>query len=313
MMRLRREGSATPLYRQIASRLQYEIITGTREPGTRLPSLRDAAELWNVNLHTVRRAYKELEAAGLVEMERPAGTRVTAPSIGPQTGDAALPEFLDAVVHEAAERFSLTRRELATRLLASRPGSATATATIGSVVECSRTLSRMLTDELKHHLRIELEAWDLRESADLPSGPVLGTWFHHSELTERLRGRPGDLHLIRIRPSEALLTEIHELMATGQLWSLILLDRQRASAHNLAIDFQSRLGARLPIETRIPMNPANGLPVREDGVLIVATPQTWDELSDEARQRGDVRLLRYEIYEEDLQRTAEVFGSTVRT
>ena len=55
-----------PLFRQIETALAYAIVTGKLRSGSRLPSLRSAAETWRVNLHTVRRAYAELTRRGLV-------------------------------------------------------------------------------------------------------------------------------------------------------------------------------------------------------------------------------------------------------
>ena len=58
--------SAVPLYHQITEALSYRIATGRIPPGQRLPSVREAATAWDVNMHTVRRAYGELSERGLV-------------------------------------------------------------------------------------------------------------------------------------------------------------------------------------------------------------------------------------------------------
>jgi DNA-binding transcriptional regulator YhcF (GntR family) len=56
----------TPKTERIVKHCLYEIATGSWEPGRRLPSLREARELWSVNHLTVLRAYRRLEALGLV-------------------------------------------------------------------------------------------------------------------------------------------------------------------------------------------------------------------------------------------------------
>ena len=52
--------------------------SGVLAPGTRLPAVRALAELLDVAPHTVARAYKELEAAGVVATRGRNGTVVCA-------------------------------------------------------------------------------------------------------------------------------------------------------------------------------------------------------------------------------------------
>lgn len=291
-----------PLYRQIAARLQFEIATGMREPGERLPSLREAAGEWGVNLHTVRRAYKELEAASLVETSRPGGTRVADLRVEPTR--PSLEEFLNEITDDARRRFGIDRSELAA-LLGSQNEKARTPQT-GFVLECSRTLSEMLAGRLEERLGAALEPLDLRQVGSVAGGALFGTWFHRAELLQRFPGRERDLHLIRIRPANALFDELRRMRADGQLWSIMLVDRHAASGHDLTVEFHSRIESGVPVEFRVPSNPVAGFPAPEGGTIVVATPQTWDELPQEVRQREDVRLLRYEIDPTDLERLAQL-------
>ncbi|NUS48333.1 MAG: GntR family transcriptional regulator, partial [Gemmatimonadaceae bacterium] len=58
--------SPIPLYHQLAEAIRAEIAAGTLAPGDRLPPLRAGADVWGVNLHTVRHAYRALAESGLV-------------------------------------------------------------------------------------------------------------------------------------------------------------------------------------------------------------------------------------------------------
>ena len=72
--------SPVPLYHQIAESIRSRIAAGSLESGDALEPMRQAAERWGVNLHTVRHAYAALARDGLVETSRGArGTRVIAP------------------------------------------------------------------------------------------------------------------------------------------------------------------------------------------------------------------------------------------
>jgi DNA-binding transcriptional regulator YhcF (GntR family) len=68
--------AARPLFDQ----LRMQIINGTRDgrlpPGTRLPTVRELAGQLNLAVNTVARAYRELEAAGILETRGRFGTFV---------------------------------------------------------------------------------------------------------------------------------------------------------------------------------------------------------------------------------------------
>ncbi|PKU26652.1 phosphonate metabolism transcriptional regulator PhnF [Telmatospirillum siberiense] len=64
------------LWRQIALRLEKDIVDGRHQPGERLPTEHRLAEEFGVNRHTVRRAVASLEANGLVRIEQGRGTFV---------------------------------------------------------------------------------------------------------------------------------------------------------------------------------------------------------------------------------------------
>lgn len=68
--------SGVPFYRQIIDQVKSAIVTGSIEPGDRLPTVRQLAVDLSVNPNTVSRAYTELELTGLVETQMGSGTFV---------------------------------------------------------------------------------------------------------------------------------------------------------------------------------------------------------------------------------------------
>lgn len=63
-----REDSDSPIYQQIIDQIKAQIADGTVEKGDRLPSVRELASDLGINVNTVYKAYKELEAQGVVRM-----------------------------------------------------------------------------------------------------------------------------------------------------------------------------------------------------------------------------------------------------
>jgi GntR family transcriptional regulator len=89
-----------PIYAQIVEAVTQGVVRGELEPGAALPSVRALAGELRVNPNTVQRAYRELEALGVVETHPGQGTFVTAR----RDVVAALRERLAAAIVQRAAR-----------------------------------------------------------------------------------------------------------------------------------------------------------------------------------------------------------------
>jgi GntR family transcriptional regulator len=70
------QASGVPFYRQIFDQVAAAIRAGRLAPGAPLPSLRELSATLAVSLITTRRAFADLEAAGLVVQRQGQGTFV---------------------------------------------------------------------------------------------------------------------------------------------------------------------------------------------------------------------------------------------
>lgn len=108
-------GSATPQYEQIRQQIAALVATGALREGDRLPTVRALAADLGVAPGTVARAYRELEAGGVVATRRRVGTVVVAPSRVPgRTRDLAT-ELVSAAASEgvgAQELLDIVRSTL---------------------------------------------------------------------------------------------------------------------------------------------------------------------------------------------------------
>jgi GntR family transcriptional regulator len=103
--------SGTPLYLQLAERLKHSIATGAIRAGEQLPSVRRMAEDLVINPNTVVRAYRDLEADGLVELRHGSGVFVC----DSVAGRAAVMKKAEPIVRSAVERLEsldLTEEEI---------------------------------------------------------------------------------------------------------------------------------------------------------------------------------------------------------
>lgn len=69
--------SSRPIYTQLVERIQLDILAGTYQPGTRLPSVRNLASQAGVNPNTMQKALAELEREHLVYSARTSGRFIT--------------------------------------------------------------------------------------------------------------------------------------------------------------------------------------------------------------------------------------------
>ncbi|PSK99196.1 DNA-binding transcriptional regulator YhcF (GntR family) [Haloactinopolyspora alba] len=91
--------SPTPPYEQIRRQITAQVAAGRLPLGARLPSVRQLAADLGIAAGTVARAYRELEADGVVQARLRGGTRVTA---APPELDT---EHRSRRLHEAATEY----------------------------------------------------------------------------------------------------------------------------------------------------------------------------------------------------------------
>jgi len=68
---------ASPIFIQIQDYIRRAVAAGVYKPGEAIPSLRAMAIKLKVNPNTVKRAYQELERAGLIKARKGVGMFVT--------------------------------------------------------------------------------------------------------------------------------------------------------------------------------------------------------------------------------------------
>jgi DNA-binding transcriptional regulator YhcF (GntR family) len=95
-----------PPYEQIRAQVATMIASGVLAPGDRLPPVRQLAADLGLATNTVARAYRELEASGLVAGRVRHGTTVT----GQAT--TLTPSEARRRLAEAARTFAITARQL---------------------------------------------------------------------------------------------------------------------------------------------------------------------------------------------------------
>lgn len=294
--RIRRD-SPIPIYHQIAEALRNAIAVGELGPGARLPAVRTAAGEWGVNLHTVRKAYGALQREGLIRIDGARGTVVT----GGITRGVAEPEELDAFLAACAragrERFGLTPIQLGQLLL---QGAVSATRPVVHVIECSRAQAQGHCEELMRVWRVDAQPLVLAEAEALPSGILIGTYFHYNDIRQRWPHRVADVRFVAIAPDPTLPSWLATRTAgvTGRV-RLLVCELDEAKAVNIAADLTGLFPAdRWEIEPRV-LESASELPRQRVGEEVLVAPRVWGALTE--AQREQAVLIRYCVRAHELE------------
>lgn len=102
-----------PPFAQLRDQITAQVAEGSLSPGDRLPTVRRLAGDLGIAPNTVARAYRELEAAGVLVGRGRAGTYVAdAAGAGTGGGAGATVTADRATAHRAAAAYARTVREL---------------------------------------------------------------------------------------------------------------------------------------------------------------------------------------------------------
>lgn len=306
------ERSPVPLYWQVAEALRYRVATGELTPGERLPSLREAAEAWGVNMHTVRRAYGKLAEAGIVRVRPRSGTVV----LGPPDGDAASAvaraarngdraSWLREVARRGREQWGLEPRELGAALAALPwPGGVDRVC----VVECSESQSADLARQLADRWRVLAEPWSLERAGEPPGDVVvLATYFHYNDIRVRWPHRFPRVRFVATHPDHGIRDELERLRPAGDgPLEVILLERDEAMARNIAADL-----VRVLPEDRFSVRSEVGAPESATELPsgpVLFPPRVWAGLPEGAKLRSGFIQVRYVFDRGEIERLARELG-----
>jgi DNA-binding transcriptional regulator YhcF (GntR family) len=109
-------GSDVPPFEQLRSQIAAAVTHGDLPPGTRLDTVRQTAAELGLAVNTVARAYRELEADGVVVTRGRKGTFVRSAVVDGTSDSASAARQAARDYVKAARRVGLTRPE-ALRLL----------------------------------------------------------------------------------------------------------------------------------------------------------------------------------------------------
>jgi len=176
---LNRRGGV-PVRDQLVAQIEMKILEGTLAPGQKLPSVRALARRLDIHANTVSAAYQDLEAAGVVRLQRGAGVFVQERGGGDLETARGLDEMIRTALHTAFRR-GHTGREIriaVERWLAASPPDRLA------VIDPAVDVAALVAYELERALGLPVSHGSVEDAGRDPgllSGALAVTSPYHAE------------------------------------------------------------------------------------------------------------------------------------
>jgi DNA-binding transcriptional regulator YhcF (GntR family) len=290
--------SPVPLYHQIAEAIRARIERGDLKAGDSLQPMRQAAERWGVNLHTVRHAYAALAREGLLEMRSARGTRVTAEAARMRREPPPDAEtFVARMVREASDRYGIDADDLAS-MIAAAGGTARP---VVAVVECSAWQCAAHADEIAARWHVDARPWPLTSDAEPEGDVVVSTYFHYNDIRRRWPHLLERVRFMRISVAPAIAEWL------GDAPAAIVVERDEPTAEAVAADLRTVLGDAVDLRLVVTDDPAAVLAAGDD-VPVLYPPRVWSDLGDDVRSDPRCAVIGYALDENELDAAARALG-----
>jgi len=293
--------SPVPLFHQIAEAIREQIESGELSPGDALEPLREAANTWGVNLHTVRHAYTALSREGLLKSQGAKGTRVTNKAVKtPPDFKETSAQFVGRFIHQANRKFGMDATTLAAEVSSYSLSSQDKTPVI-FFVECSAWQCQAHASEIEARFRVEARSWSLEQEGEPPPGMIIATYFHYNDIRCRWPHRLHEVRFVTITPDPGLTKRLPR-----DVRHVVLYEKDQATADTLTADLSPLLVPEgyeiVPVVSKeIEKELRN---ISNDTIALIA-PRAWPSLGKESQSNPRVFEANYVIKDEDLTSLGE--------
>jgi len=278
-----------PIYQQLVDSIRAAIKNGTLSAGQQLPTVQEVTELLGIARGTIKRAYDELELAGLVEKAQGRGTFVCYQPADSGSRKEQAMAAIDTMLNKLEEMgFSTAEINIFLDLKLRERAEQEAYVKV-AVVECNPECLSHMSEQLNHISGVDLHAYllesieqypyQLTEDFDL----VVTTSNHGDYLADLL---PEKIRIARtaLRPSASYLARILKLQAGERLGIIGHSTRFGRLMHNTCLTYAEDVQVFEPITAES----QTGLEAYLTDKTVVLVPKHYEKYFS----AGAVELLR---------------------
>ena len=211
-----------PIYRQLVDSIRAAIKKGALTAGQRLPTVNELTEQLSVARGTVKRAYDELEIAGLIEKVQGRGTFVR---YQPQSSGSRKEQAMAAIdsLLNSLEEMGLSTAEINIFLsLKLRERSEQEASVKVAVIECNPENLSQMSEQLRHIDGVDLYSYMLENIKQYPytiseDFDLIVTTSSHADFLENTLPEKKRVARVALRPCARFLSQIIKLRAGKNL------------------------------------------------------------------------------------------------
>lgn len=253
-----------PIYRQLVDIIQTAIKKGELSFGEKLPTVQEMMSGLGIARGTVKRAYDELERAGLIEKAQGKGTFVCYEPMDSGNRKERAMASIDAMFRQL-EQMGFTPAEINIFLnLRLRDWSEQESSVKIAVIECNpETLSNM-AEQLRHISGVDLYSFTLESVKQYPyklseNFDLVVTTLAHEAYLESVLADSKKLVRVALRPSVRFLSQILRLCAGGRLGIVSYSSRFARLVYETCRSYLEDITLLEPFETASKADPADYL------------------------------------------------------
>ena len=205
-----------PIYQQLVDSIRAAIKNGTLPAGQQLPTVQEVTEKLSVARGTIKRAYDELELAGLVEKAQGRGTFVRYQPANSSSRKEQAMASIDAMLNQLEEMgFSASEINIFLNLKLRERAEQEAYVKV-AVVECNPECLACMSEQLRHIEGVDLYAYLLENVQQYPyqlndDFDLVVTTSNHAEFLSGILPENTRFARTALRPSTRYLSRILKL------------------------------------------------------------------------------------------------------
>ena len=211
-----------PIYQQLVDSIRAAIKNGTLPAGQRLPTVQEVTERLGVARGTIKRAYDELELAGLVEKAQGRGTFVCYQPANSASRKEQAMAAIDTMLNQLEEMgFSTGEINIFLDLKLREREEEEAFVKV-AVVECNPECLSHMSEQLNHISGVDLHAYLLESIEQYPyqlseDFDLVVTTSNHGDYLAGILPEKARIARTALRPSASYLARILKLQAGERL------------------------------------------------------------------------------------------------
>jgi GntR family transcriptional regulator len=303
-----------PLHEQIKDRVKLGLLLGGLHSGDHLPSIRQLDDKLHVGTAVIRRAYRELAEAGVLDLQHGRGVFIKNGIRGQAADNARQYDGLYDLVSRELDRTNLVPACFA-RFLYARIGEAERRAPSVVFVEDSKSIACDYVAQLRQEWQIPISALtiaDLRrmhavQRAELRR--VLTDYYHVDEVREIMRKNRAKVFPVNVEFSIEMMEQIGTLPRSSRVVFVIHKDDFAHLRNYISSFFEDKFSGT-GIEFSFVSSDQVRLPelLGSNYARIFVSNRIWDELDEEMHSNPILSRPRLQVTPESVKSAWSVIG-----